>query len=243
MKNSTWQSRYYARFYHAKPGYVEGTTEFHALIKENCHRGWRILEIGSGPTNRTSRFLATLGEVHGIDPDPDVMANDALKSASIMSEERFPVASESFDCCVSNYVVEHVPDGMAHLEEVARVLKPGGVYVFRTVNGFHYLALVAKLTPHWFHRLVANRARGLAETAHDPYPTVYAMNSSRAITRAARAARLEVERIVWSEKEPPYAHFSRIAFLAMMLYERVVNSTGLFAGLRSNMFVVLRKSA
>ena len=237
----TWHEQYYSRFYHNRPGYVEGTVEFHAICAQYCQPGSRILEIGAGPSNRTSQFLATLGEVHGIDPDPDVMTNDALQSAAVMGGDGFPVADESFDCCVSNYVVEHVPDGAAHLKEVARVLRPGGVYIFRTVNGLHYLAVAAKMTPHWFHELVANRARGLAKTAHDPYPTVYAMNTSVAISRATRAAGLKLERIEWSEKEPPYAHFSRIAFLGMMLYERLVNSSSVFAGMRSNMFVVLRK--
>lgn len=42
---------------------------------------WQALVIGAGPTNRTSDFLSTLGELHGVDIDPDVHDNAALRTA------------------------------------------------------------------------------------------------------------------------------------------------------------------
>lgn len=236
-----WQERYFSRFYYGKPGYTEGTEEFYRICERYIARRSRILEIGAGASNRTSRFLATIGEVHGLDPDPDVETNDALTSATVLHGNRFPIPDGSFDSCVSDYVVEHVKDGTRHLKDVARVLVPGGVYVFRTVNRFHYVGLIASATPHRFHTLVANRARRLPAGAHDPYPTVYAMNTTQAIRRAAKMARLDVERIDYVEKEPSYGKFSRIAFLSMMAYERLVNAHSALAGMRANFFVVLRK--
>jgi len=236
-----WQEKYYSRFYYNKAGYVGGTEEFFELCERCVPRGSRILEIGAGPSNRTSRFLATIGEVHGLDPDPDVRSNEAIKSATVLQGSHFPLADGSFDSCVSDYVVEHVASGADHLRNVERVLVPGGVYVFRTVNRMHYVGLLASVTPHRFHKLVANRARRLPAGAHDPYPTAYAMNTKAAIRKAAAAARLEVESIRLVEKEPSYGRFSRVAFLAMMVYERVVNAHSAFANFRANLFVVLRK--
>jgi SAM-dependent methyltransferase len=238
----TWQDRYYARYYTQVPGYVEGTLEFYGLISKYCPAHGKILEIGAGPSNRTSRFLSTLGEVDGIDPDPAVLTNDALRVAKVMGANGFPVADTSYDCCVSDYVVEHVENGEEHLREVARVLKTGGHYIFRTVHRFHYVALIAAATPHKFHTLVANRARRLPPTTHDPYPTRYAMNTFRAVERAAKRAGLHVEQVMWAEKEPAYGRFSRLAFLIMLLYERFVNSSPLFSGWRANLYVVLRKT-
>ena len=230
-----------ARLYTNRPGWVDGTLHFHRLCKSAIHRGDKILEIGAGPSNATSRFLATFAEVHGLDPDPDVRTNDALKTATVLQSERYPFDDASFDACVSDYVVEHVPGGEAHLREVARVLRPGGVYVFRTVNRLHYVALIARLTPHWFHVLVANRARGNPEGTHDPYPTLYAMNTSRAVRRDARKAGLVVDKVEFVEKEPAYARFSILAFVILAAYERILNSTSVFGPLRANLFVVLRR--
>jgi len=242
MKRS-WQDRYFSHFYHDKPNYVDGTAEFYDLIATYCSPGSQILEIGAGPSNRTSRFLASLGTVHGIDPDPDVLTNDALESAAVMVGDRFPVDDGAFDCCVADYVVEHVPSGDHHLCEVHRVLRPGGSYVFRTVNRFHYVALIAAATPHRFHTLVANRARRLPKGTHDPYPTVYALNTLRAISRAAKRAGLTIEVVEYSEKEPAYGKFARLAFFPMLLYERLVNSTPLLGWLRANLYVVLKKAS
>jgi SAM-dependent methyltransferase len=237
----TWQERFQARFYNAEKGWVDGTTEFHSLVRSVCRPGEKILEIGSGPSNQTTTFLASLGEVHGIDPDPDIRMNVALTTATVLNGGTYPFSDNEFGLCVSNYVAEHVSDGVAHLKEVARVLRPGGRYVFRTVNRKHYLALISSVTPHWFHQLVANRVRRLSSDSHDPYPTVYGMNTAGAIRRAAGLSGLQVEQLNFVEKEPIYGKFSRIAYLAMTAYERVVNAMAYLAPLRVNLFVVLRK--
>jgi SAM-dependent methyltransferase len=238
-----WQVRFQARFYNPDKGWLDGTTEFHALVRRVSSAGGRILEIGSGPANPTTVFLASIGEVHGIDPDPDICLNDALTTATVLDGDSYPFPDNVFSLCVSNYVVEHVRDGTGHLREVARVLRPGGRYVFRTVNRMHYVALVSAFTPHWFHKLVANRARGLPATSHDPYPTVYALNTATAIRKAATSAGMHVEQLAFIEKEPSYGRFSRVVFVLMVAYERLVNSTRYLAPLRVNLLAVLQKPA
>lgn len=240
----TWQRAYLDRFYGPDRGWKNGTEEFHELLAEAIPKGSKILEIGAGPSNRTSRFLASIGELHGLDPDPDFRDNDALTTASVLAHgegARYPFDDGAFDACVSNYVLEHVPDPVAHLAEVARVLRPGGAYVFRTPNRYHYVAIIASLTPHWFHELVANRARNLDDDAHEPYPTVYRMNTERAVRDLARGAGLSVDALRLIEKEPSYGMSSRVLFFTFMAYERAVNATERAAALRSNILAVLRK--
>jgi SAM-dependent methyltransferase len=237
----TWQTEYLDRFYNPAAGWKNGTEEFHEMIARAIPRGGKILEIGAGPSNRTSRFLATLGEVHGLDPDPAVRDNDALASAAVLAGDAYPFPDASFDACVSNYCIEHIPDPGAHLAEVARVLRPGGVYALRTPNRWHYVSLFSSVTPHWVHDLLANRLRGIGEEGHEPYPTVYAMNTREAVARLASRRGLEVEDLRLVEKEPSYGMSSRVLFLAFTAYERAVNATPRAAFLRSNIFAVLRR--
>jgi len=239
----SWQQDYHRRFYDRSRGWIDGTREFHDLCERALPRGGRLLEIGPGPTNPTSRFLSGLGELHGLDPDPAARDNEALVSAALLEGERFPFASDSFDGCVSNFVLEHVAEPARHLAEVRRVLRPGAPYVFRTPNLFHYVPLVAALTPHRFHVRVANRLRNLEGDSHDPYPTLYRCNSRRAVLRQAGAAGLTPEMLRLIEKEPSYGMSSRLLFLAFVTYERAVNSTDLLGDLRSTILCVLRKPA
>ncbi|HEX2721553.1 MAG TPA: methyltransferase domain-containing protein [Gemmatimonadaceae bacterium] len=237
----SWQDAYLAKYYPPSSGWIDGETEFRRLCAASIRPGSEILEIGSGPPNSTSRFLSSLGRVTGVDVDPDVRTNDALVAAHVLSDETYPLPDCGFDACVSDYVIEHIADPESHLREVARVLKPGGVYVFRTPNRFHYVTLAARLTPHWFHVLVANRLRNLPADSHQPYRTSYRMNSTASIRAAAAAARLEVEELRLLEKDPWYGRSSRALFLLFMLYERLVNSHEVFAGLRANFLATLRK--
>ena len=236
----SWQQDYMTRFYRSRPGWSDGTTEFHELCRSVVPPAAKILEIGAGPTNATSNFLATCGELHGLDPDASVNENSALASANVLMGADFPYPNESFDACVSNFVLEHVADPLRHFREVARVLRPGGTYVFRTPNRFHYVSVVAAATPHWFHELVSNALRKLPRDAHDPYPTYHRVNTRRIIRALAKEVGLDVVELRMVEKEPSYGMIARPVFLALSVYERVVNATRLLEPFRSNIFGVLR---
>ena len=236
-----WQQRAFDRYYDRTRGWIDGTTEFHELCRRTIPAGAKILEIGPGPGGATSSLLATIGEVTGLDVDPDAKNNAALRSVEIFDGGRFPFPDASFDACVSDYVLEHVADPMLHLAEAARVLRSGGPYVFRTPNRFHYVSLVSSLTPHWFHMWVANPLRGRSKDEHDPYPTVYRMNSRGAVLGAAARARFDVGELRMVEKDPSYGMRSRLLFYPFLAYERLVNSGGVWVGLRANIFAVLRK--
>jgi SAM-dependent methyltransferase len=242
--NRRWQDAYLHRFYDPAEGFVDGTTEFLFLCQRNIVKGGRIVEIGAGPSNGTSRYLAELGELHGVDVDPAVRSNDALTSAEVIAPgDALPYPEAHFDACVSDFVLEHVSDPVRHLSEVRRVLKPGGVYVLRTPNVWHYVSLGARLTPHWFHQLVANRIRGLRANAHEPYRTFHRLNSRRRLTRTALRSGFDVHELRMIEKEPSYGMSSRVLFLLFMAYERLANSSSLLAGLRANILAVLRRAA
>jgi hypothetical protein len=105
------------------------------------------------------------------------------------------------------------------------------------------VTLVASLTPYWFHKFFANRLRNLPSDAHDPYPTIYSLNSRSAIRRWATKVGLQLEQIKLIEKEPSYGMGSRVLFLAFTAYERIVNASDRLANLRANIFAVLRKPA
>ena len=235
-----WQQRYLQRFYDRDRGWVDGTTEFHDLCAATIPCGSRILEVGAGPSNETSHFMSSLGELHGIDPDPAVKHNDVLASATVLTDDTFPYGPASFDACVSSYVVEHVAAPHLHLQQIHHALKPGAPYIFRTPNARHFVYVIASLTPHAFHRAVANPLRNLPPEAHDPYPTIYAMNSSSKIRDLAASAGFSVELLRLIEKEPSYGMASRALFFPFMAYERTVNATDRLANFRSTILSVLR---
>ena len=239
----SWYRSYVKRFYASRPGWAHGTQLFHDLCERSIPAQSRILEVGAGPTNSTSDFLSRIGEVDGVDIDPLIKENSALSQAWVIEDDQYPCEDEKYDACVSNYVLEHVSQPEAHLREIRRILKPGGCYVFRTPNRFHYVSLVSAWTPHSFHRLVANRLRALDGDAHDPYPTFYRLNTRSSVQKRAEACGFTVEVLDMIESTPSYAAASRPLFFAGLAYERAVNSTRRLEGLRANLLVTLRRAS
>jgi SAM-dependent methyltransferase len=107
------------------------------LASASGRRRLRILDLGCGPGNTLSRLMP-VGQVYGLDYSLDALAFARSKGVRcVFSGEStaLPVASASLDCVVALDVLEHVEDDRAALAEVARVLRPGGVFVF-TVPAF-----------------------------------------------------------------------------------------------------------
>ena len=153
-----------------------------------------------------------------------------------------PFRGESFHLVLMDFVLEHLEFPCRCAREIFRVLKPGGCLVFRTPNRYHYAPFIASMTPHWFHRLVANRVRGLSGQAEpDVHPTFYRANTLRAVRRIFGEAGFMVERVLMVEREPSYLMFARPAFLLGYCYERLVNRYDSLANFRSNIFGVMRK--
>jgi SAM-dependent methyltransferase len=230
------------KYYYSRSDFVDGTTEFHQLLASQIKTGSLILEIGSGPANVTTSFLAGLGPVSGVDISREVYDNLALIDAREFDGLRLPFADNSFDACVSNWVIEHVEDPVAHFREVGRVLKPGGVYCFRTPNRWHYFVVGSSLLPHSVHLLIANRLRGLPADEHDPYPTFYRANTLARIRQLSSDAGLAPSALRAIEKEPSYGRFHPVLFYPMFVYERFVNSSRLFQGFRASVLGVLKKA-
>ncbi len=100
--------------------------------------GRRILEIGSGKGRLLHRLVAAGYQIHGIEPDRDFLVESRRLYGTLpllqMDAQHLAFADAAFDVVLSFDVFEHIPDSDRHLEEVKRVLRPGGYYLLQTPN-------------------------------------------------------------------------------------------------------------
>ena len=101
QKAGHWSDRWLDTWYRRQPGWVNGTVEFHALCARSVSSGNDILEVGPGPSNDTSKFLASLGPTHGLDPDPKARENRFLTSFHELTGASYPFPDEMFSVAVS----------------------------------------------------------------------------------------------------------------------------------------------
>lgn len=188
------------------------------------------LDVGAGAgIVDHMNFRGIAQRVCGVDPDERVVDNPYLDDARVGTAESLPYPDDTFDVVFSDNVLEHLADPEAVFAEVARVMKPGGRFLFKTPNVYHYMPTIARLTPHRFHQFV-NRLRG--RESEDTFPTLYRANSAGKIRRLASATGFSVASIERVEGRPEYLRLSAPTYVIGYLYERCVNSTSWLAGMR-----------
>lgn len=134
------------------------------LEAERELRGSDLLEVGVGSGAIAARLADAVkpsGEVWGVDVRDSRLVTEGFRFA-IVEDASLPFADRFFDVVVSNHVLEHVgarPEQLAHLREVARVLKDDGVAYLATPNRW------ALLEPHFHLPLLS----WLPVSARTPY--------------------------------------------------------------------------
>jgi ubiquinone/menaquinone biosynthesis C-methylase UbiE len=101
----------------------------------------RVLEVGAGSGLNLPHYTAEVTELVATDPSPHMLEelrDAAAKAAPPVGDlrveradaESLPFGDESFDTVVSTYVLCTVPDPERALAEIARVLRPGGRFLY-----------------------------------------------------------------------------------------------------------------
>lgn len=198
-----------------------------------------VLDIGAGAgIVEAMNFRGIARRVCGVDLDPRVEANPFLDEGSLADAGDLPYPDASFDVVFADNVMEHLDAPEAVFTEISRVLRPGGKILFKTPNRNHYMPLIARLTPHRFHQWI-NKLRG--RESIDTFPTRYLCNSRSQVKSIASAADLTVESIELIEGRPEYLRMNILTYLVGLGYERIVNTSVIFAGMRVVMIATLSK--
>ena len=118
-----------------------------------------MLDVGCGDGHFASVIFPQGVDV-GIDPGlkdaSEAAARGAYRLVAAASSLSLPFPDDSFGSVLSNCVLEHIPDLDTTLSEVARVLRPGGLFIC-TVIGDRFNALSVPERP--WKRLGLGRLR------------------------------------------------------------------------------------
>lgn len=141
-------------------------------------------EIESGYELALTTLRGKCREVVGTDPDPAVLKN-VLVDRSVITKpsEPLPFANETFDLVISWAVFEHVGDPEFVAAELGRVLRPGGWICAWTPSKWSYFAIAARLIPQRYHAYFVRKTGSGGRRDEDVFPTVYKLNTLRAINR------------------------------------------------------------
>ncbi len=97
--------------------------------------GQRLLDVGSGPGTITCDLAGLVTEVVAIEPTEaalDLARREAARRGvdniafQVADVHRLPFDDDSFDLAHAHQVLQHLPDPVQALREMARVVRPGG---------------------------------------------------------------------------------------------------------------------
>lgn len=212
---------------------------FREKILECLKPEFTVLDLGAGAgIVEQMNFRGMVLKMCGVDLDKRVTQNPMLDEGKLADAEKIPYDDNTFDVVFSDNVLEHLEQPDSVFKEVNRVLKPGGVYLFKTPNKWHYMPTISRITPHKFHQYV-NRLRGRLES--DTFPTIYKANSKGDIYRLAERNNFQVDYINLIEGRPEYLRLHWTTYTLGLCYERLVNSSDLFKNSRILLIGCVRK--
>ena len=130
-----------------------------------------LLDIGSSTGIMTNEYATYFREVVGIDIDSKAVkyANDNFKKKNIsfinLPIEETDFKSASFDVITCSHIYEHVPSDHVLMENIYKLLKPGGICYFAAGNKYkiietHYnlpfLSYFPKKIANFYIRIFTN---------------------------------------------------------------------------------------
>lgn len=169
----TWDPKDYAQNGAFVPGMADEILQWLDPVA-----GERILDLGCGDGQLTARIAAAGAIVLGVDASREMAAAARARGIEVLegSAELLPCLDSSFDAVFSNAALHWVRDQDAMMNEVRRVLKPGGRFVAE-MGGHGNVAAISVA----FRAVCAHHADLGCEDGVNYFPTPqsYALRLSR----------------------------------------------------------------
>jgi SAM-dependent methyltransferase len=215
---------------------------YHHVVASHLQPGMTVLDVGCGKGNISPFPWENHPKVTliGLDPDPAAERNASLhRFVLLKNEAHWPVADGSVDVVIARYVLEHVASPTALFDNVRRVLKPGGRFIFLTPNKYHPAMIASRHLPHALKTRILARTAGIDDD--DVFVAHYRLNTSRKLREEAGQHGFFIEHLATKEFHPVgYIDFSVIGFLIACGYYLALKGTGLEPFLGQSIIGVFR---
>lgn len=217
------QNRYRDRYAQSHPGWMPATARYEHLIRAHLATitpPARLLDMGCGRGGVLEQLTDLALDSVGIDPDWLSLHEhrQPVLPRAVATAEAIPLPDNSQDIVISAWVLEHLPQPQRTFNEVSRVLKPGGVFIFMAPNKNSPIALLNRTLKPLQNRLVP-LLYGRADD--DTFPVMYRASTRRQLETLAQHSGMSLEDFFHIE-DPTYLAFHEVLFRLNVLLVRLL---------------------
>ena len=215
------QERYRRRYAQMRRNWRPSSHVYRDLVTARLSPAARVLDLGCGRGGIMEQLHPRAGAVFGLDPDPQSLEEHRARGSIALVRGlagALPHPDASFDLVCSSWVLEHVEEPAVAFAEIARVLAPGGRFIFLTPNVRHPLLMLNRALA-WTQGRLVDRLYGRAEP--DIFPAFYRANSESRIEKLAEEAGLKRVSVQFVG-DPTYLAFNDLFFRLACLLESAI---------------------
>lgn len=212
------------------PSWAPATERYAALVRSHLTSKSQILDLGCGRGGLIEQLVENHGrgvlkQTVGLDPDLISLTEHRLNlAASTGFSHALPFKNQSFDLIFCSWLLEHLETPQLDLDEISRVLKPNGVFIFITPNKRHPIA--------WLNRTIGRFSalqdwlveRLYGRKGADTFPTFFRANSQEQLERyldQITTSEVKIEQLQFIP-DPTYLAFHPLIFRFMCWFETVL---------------------
>jgi SAM-dependent methyltransferase len=206
------------------PEWQPATEVFAAAVRSFLDEDSQVLDVGCGRGGLVEQLGHPLSQIVGIDPDWLSLTQHRLSLPRCVAfSDGLPLPEASIDVAYASWVLEHLASPSADLNELARVLKPGGVFVFITPNVDHPLVQLNRV----FGRMSIIQQRLVrflyGRLEDDTFPVAYQANSVVELRWLAEDAGLALHTLE-AVSDPTYMAFNAVLYRLMCRFEESLSA-------------------
>ncbi len=216
------QERIRQRYKAIKPGYRHALEIYKALMDDLVSEDTCLLDAGCGPGGLVKEYVGRAKLVVGTDRYATTFTHLAeIPTLVEASLDELPYPANTFDLVTCSWVLEHLQTPAKTFAEMARVLKPGGHFLFITPNKNNYVVWLRRIIPNRPAKRIVYRIYGRDEEFINP--TYYRANGYQDLHRLLTGAGLQEERFE-HVSDPSYLAVNEVMFQLSVLAERLIDA-------------------
>lgn len=181
-----------------------------------------VLDAGCGKGGIIAEFKNQIKQIIGLDDDVSLLNQNRIVDKKIVAKlDKMPMTSNIIDTAVATFVLEHVKNPKGVFQEIFRILKPDGNFIFITSNVYNPVMFFSILLPYHIHKFL--REKLLHKISEGTHETYYYANTYSKLSQFAKEVGFRSYQII-RVGNPEYLSFSKVTTLPAVYFEKVIDN-------------------